>query len=288
VYCAPFELHSGSQRATFGSAEPQGSSGPWDTASASYGTLVGMGGMSDDPLRAAGSGADRLHKNDHGDRFVVMVKPVLMCEGNAAPGAVANVSLAPYPDELFAHERAELLFRAAGDDSGVFGYDVRVSTEPIVDESSFMRGQPAKNATLAAEELRLPTNVRQGEPIEANLGGLVAETHYYVGVRALDGCAAEGPIGVAEFTTPQRIFATVTPCFVATAAYGTPFAVEISALRRFRDRHLVNHAVGRALVAVYGRVGPKLAAFIRGRDALRAVSRALLAPAVAFARLFDD
>jgi hypothetical protein len=124
--------------------------------------------------------------------------------------------------------------------------------------------------------------------IVTNLGGLSALTHYYVGVRAVDGCATSGPLSVAEITTENRTFATVTPCFVATAAYGTPFAHEISALRRFRDRHMANNVLGRAFVSVYGVVGPKLASVIREHDGLRAASRALLAPAVALARLLDD
>jgi hypothetical protein len=41
-------------------------------------------------------------------------------------------------------------------------------------------------------------------------------------------------------------------------------------------------------VAAYGNVGPKLANFIRGSESLRAVSRALLAPAVAVARFFQN
>jgi hypothetical protein len=191
---------------------------------------------------------------------------------------------------LRAWEYATLSFKAASDDTGIFRYDVRVSTDPMVDDASFMRGQAAKSATTAADELRVSADASPGTEIRADFGGLIADTHYYVGVRAIDGCAATGPISVAEITTTSRVFATVSPspCFVATAAYGTPMAAEITALRRFRDRHLANNVLGRLFVHAYYVVGPKLADFIRGSEALRTVSRALLAPAVAAARSVDE
>jgi hypothetical protein len=151
-----------------------------------------------------------------------------------------------------------------------------------------MRGQPAKDATIAAEELRVPVDASKGSMVTIDMGGLVQGTHYYVGVRALDGCSASSPITVTEFTTPMRIFATVTPCFVATAAYGSPLAAEIGALRRLRDRHLANNYLGQQLVAAYGVVGPILADSIRTDDSLRAAARTLLTPLVAIARWLDD
>ncbi|MEY4581345.1 MAG: hypothetical protein RL701_6048 [Pseudomonadota bacterium] len=287
VYCVPFELQHVAE-ATYTAKFAEGTAGSWDTAANSYGQLLDMAGMSDDPTHAPGSGADRLYADATGQRFSVMVKPPISCESNTAPGAIEELALKRYHDDLQAHEWAELDFRAAADDRGVFRYDVRVSTDPIFDEATFMRGQPAKSATAAAEELRIPATAKAGTPIVAELGGLIAETHYFVGVRAVDACAKAGPVAVAEITTPARLFQTVTPCFVATAAYGTPLAQEISVLRRFRDRHLANNVMGRGFVSAYYRVGPKLATFIREREALRSLTRVLLAPAVALAHQLDD
>ncbi|MET0390705.1 MAG: CFI-box-CTERM domain-containing protein, partial [Polyangiales bacterium] len=287
VYCLPFALQSETE-ATFHTDQPEGSPGHWDTSAPGYGALTGMLGMTDDPINAPGSGADRLRRDAAGDRLVVLVKPAVTCASNAAPSGVDELALWQHPDDRRAHEWLELSFRAAGDDRGIFSYDVRVSDKPIVDDTSFMRGQPAKAASTAAEQLFVPASQPAGAPVQVALGGLTAETRYFVGVRAIDGCAMTGPISVAEFTTPKRIFATVTPCFVATAAYGTPLAAEIGALRRFRDRHLASHALGRAWVAAYHRYGPWLAERVRDDERLRAAARTLLAPAVAAARLLDN
>lgn len=288
VYCVPFTLGERDIQ-EFTTTEPDGSAGTWDTAANSFGdTLAGMDQMTDDPQHAPGSGADRLRKDADGNRLKVIAKPPMSCEGNAPPSGVSQVSLKRFPNDLHAHEWVGLEFAASNDDTAIYRYEVRVSIDPISDTESFMRGQPAKDATIAAEELRVPVTARSGSMVHIDMGGLVQGTHYYVGVRAVDGCSAASPISVTEFTTPMRIFATVTPCFVATAAYRSPLAAEIGVLRRLRDRHLSNNYLGQQLVAAYGVVGPKLADRIRENDSLRAAARALLTPLVAMAHWLDD
>jgi hypothetical protein len=174
-------------------------------------------------------------------------------------------------------------FKAARSEQPIHAYDVRVSTEPIVDVASFIRdGRPAKNATDDAEgatALMLPVNVPEGGAVDAAIGDLAASTHYWIGVRATDESNRSGPITVAEIETPERTFATVTPCVIATAAYGTPLAAEISVLRRFRDRHLMANAPGRALVETYYRLGPFAAEVVARHSALRFLVRSVLSGA---------
>lgn len=284
VYSVPFHVGPGSDRRDATAPTGYGSLSGFGSAG---GQMQGMdGSISDDPSGAPGSGADRLRLRD-GRRLRVTVIGPEVCEENEAPGAIEGLAIARYHERRDAHRYATMSFDAPGDDLGVARYEVRVGTEPIVDAASFMRALPANAASLDSVALEVPTSAAAGERVVVDFGGLAAETHYWVAVRATDDCNASGPMAVAEYVTPAVQFTTVSPCFVATAAYGTPMAGEIGALRRFRDRHLRTSAVGRALVAAYETVGPHLADAIRGDDSARAVVRGVLAPIVAIVRWID-
>ncbi len=69
---------------------------------------------------------------------------------------------------------------------------------------------------------------------------------------------------------------TTGGCFIATAAYGTPTAQQIDVLREFRDVVLLESAAGSRLVALYYRLGPRVADFIAGSELLRTLVRELL------------
>lgn len=69
-------------------------------------------------------------------------------------------------------------------------------------------------------------------------------------------------------------------CFIATAAYGSPYNSHLASLRDFRDRILMRTRPGRALVQLYYQNSPPLAKLISDRNWLRAVVRGVLAPLV--------
>jgi hypothetical protein len=71
------------------------------------------------------------------------------------------------------------------------------------------------------------------------------------------------------------------PCFIATAAYGSPMADEIGVLRQFRDEYLLNNLMGRAFVELYYKISPPIAEFITEHPDLKPMVRARVAPAVA-------
>jgi hypothetical protein len=71
-------------------------------------------------------------------------------------------------------------------------------------------------------------------------------------------------------------------CFIATAAYGTPFAEEINVLRFWRDEHLSTNLFGRTFVDFYYHVSPPIANFIADKPNIRKLVRLCLSPYIKF------
>ena len=69
-------------------------------------------------------------------------------------------------------------------------------------------------------------------------------------------------------------------CFIATAAYGTDMAPEITVLRKFRDEKLLTNPTGRKFVRWYYKYSPRAAGYIKDKPKLRAMVRAILKPVV--------
>jgi uncharacterized protein with PQ loop repeat len=62
-------------------------------------------------------------------------------------------------------------------------------------------------------------------------------------------------------------------CFVATAAYGSPFAPEVEIFRQFRDETLLKSKIGEKFVEFYYRFSPPIATVISRWSYLRAFTR---------------
>jgi hypothetical protein len=119
-------------------------------------------------------------------------------------------------------------------------------TESLINETPYLYSVTAVDigppSALLAERESLPSSEARGVPT-----------------------AGEGSVGL---------------CFIATAAYGTPWHPHVQSLRAFRDAHLRPSRLGRVFVAAYERVSPPLARVIARHDALRAAARAGLTPLV--------
>ena len=75
------------------------------------------------------------------------------------------------------------------------------------------------------------------------------------------------------------------PCFIATAAYGTPLVAEIDTLRTVRDTYLLDNAVGSAFVDTYYHVSPAVADAVAQSPVLAAVVRLVLVPVIFVGKL---
>ena len=73
-----------------------------------------------------------------------------------------------------------------------------------------------------------------------------------------------------------------SPCFIATAAYGSPDSFSIDLLRAFRDEYLMVHPIGKKWIDLYYRYSPIMAGFIADHPAMRKGVRLILLPFVAF------
>lgn len=79
-----------------------------------------------------------------------------------------------------------------------------------------------------------------------------------------------------EFQAAERALHKGTRCFIATAAFESPAAPEVDALREFRDAYLVTNRVGRLLTETYYFVSPPLARWLDGSPLARRQVRTML------------
>ncbi|MFC2168858.1 CFI-box-CTERM domain-containing protein [Acidobacteriota bacterium] len=81
----------------------------------------------------------------------------------------------------------------------------------------------------------------------------------------------------------EKLFedAKETPCFIATAAFGSPFHPYVIILQDFRDKYLMSSRPGRMFVRLYYKYSPHIAELITDNKALRTVVSIWLIPFVA-------
>jgi hypothetical protein len=257
--------------------------GDWDGAT---GTLHAPDStISDTP----GSGAGRFldTSDDQGswrikvesDPTCSMVTNPDMGTVNPTDGGVMPMCTSPDPPTGLAAtphaSSVDLSFASSAGGMATARFDVRYSSAPINDEN-FLKAIPSSTAP--------PPPGAQGAKVTTMLQGLKPEQSYYVAVRALASCGAASKIVTMGVTTTKAQFVTLSGCFIATAAYGTPLAKQIDVLRRLRDQKLIKSQLGQMAVAAYYSLSPPIAAAISTDERLRSGARALVDPIVRITR----
>ena len=69
-------------------------------------------------------------------------------------------------------------------------------------------------------------------------------------------------------------------CFIATAAYGTPFAEEINILRNWRDDTLTKNILGKMFIRTYYSISPPIAKIISKSEILKFIVRCSINPLI--------
>lgn len=240
---------------------------------AGYGSWNGQDGTVRPPdatisTDVPGSGARRLADlSGPGGPYRVRVSfnPEAPCEAPAAVGEL-RVSGADY-------SYVDLTFVAT---AGASMFETRYAegSGAITNDADFMAANPG------------PTMIPEapGSSMSFRIDDLRPKTKYSVAIRSYDHCRQASAISALDVETPERVFATVDACFIATAAYGAKDAAEVRELRAFRDRVLLRSELGRAFVDTYYGVSPPIAELVREHASLRLAVRTLLGPVVTAVR----
>jgi len=125
-----------------------------------------------------------------------------------------------------------------------------------------------------------------GQPGALEIDQLFGNYTYQIGVQYEDRCGNTSALATATITTPAQKFQQVDGfCFLATAAYGAPWTIQVQALRWFRDTVLKPSPLGRDLVRFYYAHSPPLADVVRHQPILRGMVRVVLQPVTDAIRL---
>ncbi len=196
-------------------------------------------------------------------------EPGMPNECEPAPAAPAPVEMVKVTGEATS---ASATFKHTSDaGKPVQRYEIRLlnGKDPATDKN-FLEGVPK-------------VMVDPGEPgaeFTFTMSELKPLTPYVIAIRAIGRCNTQSPLAQMEFTTSDLEFQQLSGCFIATAAYGSPLAPGVEALRGLRNQARQGSALAAAAIDLYERASPPLAALLGAADAPRAVVRRLLAPVI--------
>lgn len=131
----------------------------------------------------------------------------------------------------------------------------------IVDVVLYMKADPTVEAVRLERAYEYVGETRAMSPLFLLLIGILI---------AIIGLAAGGDSGGGGGG----------PCFIASAAYGTPMAAEVDTLRAVRDSYLLTNPVGTAFVDAYYHASPAMADVVATSPILATLVRVVLVPVI--------
>ena len=265
IYSVPFAIAESETRAT-------------TSAYVGYSDITGQTGTLNPPdatitTDTPGSGASRMQLvSDAGEMYRVRVRAKSEIDATA-PAAVSD-AIVTRADST----SAQIAFIASGDDGltgKLAGYEIRIRAGSKITEANLDDSMPIAAMVTPAEP---------GAAQSVEITGLLADSDYSVGIRPYDNCFNRGAVSVVSFTTTFSQAPEVPWCFIATAAYGSTLANDVTMLRRFRDSFLTSTVLGELAVETYYTFSPVAAGVIRESELLRASARAVLGPIITWIR----
>ena len=221
-----------------------------------------------------GSGAERLAiQSDAGTPYRLRVESRIELDP-VKPAAAMDIGASEVTTTS-----AKIAFTAPGDDAEtgkVARYEIRYMSGGF-DANNFDQGVELR------PDMQLVTG---GDLQEFDIKGLLGDTEYTIGIRAIDDCSNRGPIQFYTFRTSDRATGEVPWCFVATAAYGSTMANDVDMLRHFRDALLTKTVIGELAVEAYYTFSPAVSGVVSESEVLRATARGVLDPLVRWVRAF--
>ena len=131
------------------------------------------------------------------------------------------------------------------------------------------------------------TTLAPGETTEGTLTHIVTESDVPSVTNIATVNATDIDNNRVSDTDDCTINVEPSPCFIATAAYGTALHEDINVLREFRDEYLVTNPAGRVFVKIYYTTSPPVAALIRDNEGLStSVREGFVKPLVYITRQF--
>lgn len=155
------------------------------------------------------------------------------------------------------------------------------ANKKVYGSNSALTGATPANVDLALQYIDRSLELFPDSPVYLNLKALLLWEGKGAKEQAaalLEKAAARNPRDINIQNNLKALKSST--CFIATAAFGTPFALEVNILRAWRDQRLNASSWGRRLVAFYYHLSPPVADFIATRPVLKRAMRALLAPLV--------